>query len=779
MPAWVGKFVLLTLLWAVPAVAQDRATPASIAVGRSIQEVIDDFRSQGIAIAYSTALLSPDLLVQEDPKSSDPINIVNEILAPHGLTVTATDGLYVVTRIATAEAAHSDEAGDNAAPTTQPAAPIPELSVSASRYEILRDLMDSPTFIDQRTIQQLPILGEDPIRAVQRLPGAAASGVSAQAHLRGSARDDTGMILNGQRLLDPFHVREYHNLFSAIDSRAVNGIEVFTGGFPAQYGDQMGGLVLIDTVTPDKERHTEIGLSVYNTSLLTAGTGADGDVEWLVSARRGNLDLVMNPELGEPTYNDVFAEIGVNFSDKSKVSVNGLVAHDSILLITESDPEEREQAKSDARNAQFWINWRQEWTDRLASYTTLSISELKSTRTGSIEDEEEIVGSVNDRRDISVYGASTHWTFEPNDVHRIKFGGEFRRVQGDFNYFGEVEYFEDFARFPDVPNTIQRSVITSVDGDAIALYAADRLRLGRRTAAEIGIRWDKQSYTDTLEDDQVSPRLSLVHGIGKATDLRLSWGRYYQSQSVNQLQVEDGISSYYPAQRADQAIVGLTHRFGNGYAGRAEVYRKSMDQVRPRFENMLDPLAVMPELKPDRVRIDPGSAEAHGVELSLSYDGSEALSWWTSYVWSRVEDRIGGRDVPRSWDQQHAVQTGIIWNRGSWDVAFVLNAHSGWPRTDVFIDPDSDPEDPELMFGARNARRYEWFGTLDFRVSYKKEFAKSALTLFLEISNATNRVNECCLDFETDEDENENTVLLTKTEDWYPILPAVGILWEF
>ena len=86
---------------------------------------------------------------------------------------------------------------------------------------------------------------------------------------------------------------------------------------------------------------------------------------------------------------------------------------------------------------------------------------------------------------------------------------------------------------------------------------------------------------------------------------------------------------------------------------------------------------------------------------------------------------------------------------------------------------------PDLIFGPRNADRYDWFGTLDFRVSYKKEFKKSALTLFFEVSNATNRFNACCLDFETDEDENETVILLTKDEDWYPMLPAVGLLWEF
>jgi hypothetical protein len=121
----------------------------------------------------------------------------------------------------------------------------------------------------------------------------------------------------------------------------------------------------------------------------------------------------------------------------------------------------------------------------------------------------------------------------------------------------------------------------------------------------------------------------------------------------------------------------------------------------------------------------------------------------------------------------------MLWSSKKWDVAFAVNAHSGWPRTNVFIIPGSDPEDPALAFGPRNRDRIDWFGTFDFRISYKKEFEKSALSYFFEVSNATNRSNACCVDSETEEDDDGNVALLTDTENWYPVLPAVGILWEF
>lgn len=770
---WLRAAVPCALAWlalALPARAQ--SVTVSAAAGRPVTAVIDDWRRRGVPFAYSTELLDDGVLVVVEPEATEPEAMVREILAPHGLTLYAVEGLLVVGR--------AGEQRPPAAPATPPAATaLPEVTVSASRYEILRELLEAPSFISQRTIQQLPLLGEDPLRAVQRLPGNASSGASAKTHLRGSAERDTGLILNGQRLLDPFHVRDYHNLFSAIDARAISGVEVYTGGFPARYGDGMGGLALIDTVTPDADRHTEIGLSVYNTSLLSAGRVADGDLEWLLSARRGNLDLVLNGELGEPSYNDVFAEIAVNVSPSTRLSVNALVATDNVLAVTEADPAERESSTNDTRNAQFWFNWRQDWSESLSSHTTLSIATLKSDRFGAVNDPEEIVASVDDRRKVDIWGLQQDWTLDLNERQRLSWGITLRRLEADYRYRGAFDYFGLFARYRGVPASLRRAIDLPVDGDSVGVYVSDRLRLGKRAIAEFGLRWDKQGYTDAPDGAQLSPRLSLLYSLGKRTDLRLSAGRYYQSQGINELQVEDGVTRFQPAERADQLIAGIQHRVDDRLSYRIEAYWKDMSRLRPRFENMLDPLAIMPELKPDRVGIDPRSARARGIELSLGYENDDALSWWLSYTLAEVEDRLDGGYVPRSWDQRHAGQFGLLWQNARWDLSVVLGAHSGWPKTNVRIAADSPPEDPELEFGARNSDTFDPFVSLDLRLARRMAVKYGELMLFFELSNATNRRNPCCVDVELDDEIGPLPVLLQNDEYWFPLLPAVGVLWEF
>ncbi|MDH5622749.1 MAG: Plug domain-containing protein, partial [Gammaproteobacteria bacterium] len=263
--------------------------------GRSVAEVIDEFRDDGVPFAYSTNLVTADLIVQREPSPGSALEIVSQILRPHGLMIRTDSGVHLVVRDTKAHRPSQDVA-NTPGNESAIAIAVENVIVSASRYAISRDLATSKFSIDQRTIQNLPDLGEDPIRVTQRLPGAAASGASALAHFRGGEMGEIGIMLNGQWLFDPFHIRDFQNIFSAIDARAIEGVEIYTGGFPVRYGDRMSGLVLMDSVATARATHNEIGISVFNTSLLTSG--ASGNKSWLLSGRRGNLDLIIDPKFG-------------------------------------------------------------------------------------------------------------------------------------------------------------------------------------------------------------------------------------------------------------------------------------------------------------------------------------------------------------------------------------------------------------------------------------------------------------------------------------------------
>lgn len=766
---------MLIVIFAVTAMSAAAGGPAPMA-GRPVADIIDEFRAAGYPFAYSDALVTGDMLVIAEPDPGDPPDVVRQILAPHRLTVRYEAGIYLVIPAVPAEAPPEPQSVETSAAEPD----IETIGVSASRYEIGRDISSSKFRLDRRTIQNMPDVGEDPLRVTHRLPGAAASGASAKVHFRGGEETEVGIVLNGQNLFDPFHVRDYQNVFSAVDSRAIDGVEVFTGGFPVRFGDRMSGFVLMDTMESDKPRHTELGISVYNTSVLT--TGSLTDSRWLFSARRGNLDLVIDPEFGQPRYFDVFGQFAIDLSERTTLSVNALYADDGVTVVLETDPAEREQMDSDTRNAQLWLELSNDWSDELSTSTVLSLVEFHNLREGFLDDPEKTVADVRDERDVRQLGIRQDWTWRASDHHIVQWGVQVGFAEATYDYAASAQYFGLPALYPQLPERVDRATRAAPEGGSYGAYFADRWKFADGTILEWGLRWDDQTYTGLASDSQLSPRLSVLHRIGERTDLRFSWGRYQQSQGIHELQVEDDITNYWPAQSADHWIVGLQHRYRNGTSLRVEVFRKDLREVRPRFENLYDPLGLIPELQPDRVRLEPTRARAVGAELSVSRSEGP-WHWWASYTVSRSTDRIDGRDEYRSWDQRHSIQAGFGWSAESWDVSVAGNAHSGWPTGDLSLIPNGTDPDGEPAYivvpGPRNALRLDGFASIDFRISRRFDVKRGTLSVFFEVSNLLDRKNPCCRDWDIADGPGGTPELELSLDYWLPRLPAVGILWEF
>jgi outer membrane receptor protein involved in Fe transport len=772
----------LILLWAIAAISAALADGPPYA-GRAVQEVLDEFRAGGFPLVYSTRLVTPALTVAEEPLFRQPTALVREILEPHGLTLRDVDGVYFVIRQEEAypAPAPSDTDSDSGAGAASEPLELEEINVSASRYVLFSN---SQFFIDQRAVQALPDLGEDPIRSAQRLPGAAAGGLSSRSHFRGGEHNETAIYLNGLKLLDPFHIRDYHSIFSSIDARAISGVEAYTGGFPVAYGDQLSGVLLLDTRQPEEPLHTELGLSFYNASILNSGFAADGRVDWLVSARRSNLDLWLDDSLGKPDYADLFAELGVELGANHRLSVNALYADDQVVVTTESDPAELEQSISDTQSTHLWLSVESQWTPSLSSTTVLSYSALDNRRRAEVNDPERMIARVFDQRDASIYGLSQDWRLDDVGGHALQAGFELRRERARYDYRSAAEYRGFYEFWPGIENPVTSAIRAAPEGHSMAFYLSDRWRLTESTRLLLGLRWDRQTYTEPQFDGQLSPRISLLQTLDPVTELRLTWGRYSQSQAIQELQVEDGQDRFFAPQRADHWIAGIRRGFGDGYRLRAEVFYKDYRRLKPRFENLFDPLALIPELAPDRVRVDPASARAAGIELTLEYRGREDLDGWVTYSLARVEDRIGGAKQLRSWDQRHAVQAAIAWRPGPWEIGAAVSIHTGWPTTGMSLGvaPHGEGEEDPVYFpipGPRNAERLGTFAQLDFRISRDIAVRKGRLSAFLELTNATNRRNDCCIDYDIDEDADGDVFLDRTVEHWLPLIPAVGMFWEF
>jgi hypothetical protein len=67
--------------------------------GRSLADVLRDLESLGLKVAFSSELVRPEMRVTSEPKSTDPRQILDEVLEPHGLrTVAGPKGTWLVVR---------------------------------------------------------------------------------------------------------------------------------------------------------------------------------------------------------------------------------------------------------------------------------------------------------------------------------------------------------------------------------------------------------------------------------------------------------------------------------------------------------------------------------------------------------------------------------------------------------------------------------------------------------------------------------------------------------
>lgn len=734
----------------------------------TLPDAFKALENEGLVIVYSSALVKADMRVVEPPRSLDARGRLEEILRPHALSVQeGPNGSLLIVR-ANTPAARTAEV------TQAWAADVPEVIVEASRYALVRDPDAVSVQLTATDIKAMPNLGEDPLRALARLPGTSGNDFSAQLKVRGGEAGETLVRLDGMRLRNPFHLKDFQAVFSAVDASFVDTIDVYTGAFPASLGDRMSGVIDIKSIRVNERPQREVGLSLFHGTALASGNLGER-TDWLVSGRRGNLDLILDlahTGIGTPSYLDAFGRVTHQFTDELSLAASALLLEDDIRL-NDSDLEERAQARYRDRYA--WLTLDYAPTNSLSTRMMLSRTQLESHRRGSADQPGIGRGSLEDLRThgITAFSLDARWRW--SDAAALVLGGEWHHASGNYRYRHDAQSDLLFEGLGAADGTEQsREARVTPRGNLYGMYSSLRLELRPAFIVDAGLRWDKSTLPER-SDSELSPRISLLYQLDDRTRFRAAWGRHAQMQDIDELQVPDGVVKFFPAQHAEHWVVSLERALVFEQTLRVELYRKNYRKLRPRFENMLNTAALLPELKPDRVRIAPDGATAEGAELSLRRTRQGPVQWWASYTWSRVHDRLGGSNVPRSWDQRHALSAGLSWRNDLWQTSAAAIYHSGWPVPTARLTSDNPP----VALIDRGATRLRDYLDIDLRVAREYRFdPRSSLTVFFELSNVIDRHNECCVEYEFEDEEDERFLELERIRA-LPLLPTLGFTLRF
>jgi hypothetical protein len=751
--------------------------------GRSLAEALHRLQELGLRIVFTSETVHPGMVVAAEPATSDPRQALDRILAPFGLAIESGAGGTLIVVDAVAPAPPVDEGlGPESLPRIEE-----EMVVRPSRVSLIRREPVAPLGMTREEMLAVPHLGDDFYRALSLLPGVTSTDVTAQFHVRGGRRDETQILLDGQELFDAYHLKDYDSALSLIDSQTLGSADLTTGGYSARFGDRMSGVLDMTTVTPQGPAKGRVALSVLNASASGAGTfgppGGGPEVgrpgEWLAEIRRGTIELV-NELIGDedPTYWDAYAKLRYPLGARNSLRLNLLGSGDE-LAFSEVEGEESSKRTSTEYGSRYgWLTHELLASDKLLLETAASWVETERDRRG-VETDEDAAFAIQDIRSSRQLGLRQSWNLEASDRHFLTWGFEVRRWDTGYDYTAEKELDNPVPGGEEEDSVLFRE---SFEEDHDGLYLTDRIRLGEPLTLELGLRWDGYTQTD---EDLVSPRVNLAWAVGDASVVRLAWGHFLQSQRPYELQVEDGETSFFPVEESEHVVVGFEHLFRlramDTLALRVEAYHREIDNPRPRYENLYEPLNTFPEAEPDRVRIAPERSESEGLEVFLRARHGHRIGWFVNYAWARIEDRIDGNWVPREYDQRHTVNVDFDYRLGKgWQVNLAWRFHTGLPITPLTLVPGEDDEGEPVFvptLGELNSRRLSDYHRLDLRASRLWEMGGGRkLGVFVDIQNLTDRDNLAGYDVEIDDEEG---LVHFEAEYWAGILPSIGVSFEF
>jgi outer membrane receptor protein involved in Fe transport len=652
---------------------------------------------------------------------------------------------------------------------------IAEVSVLASRYRFDQQSRFAPVEYTREDLSALPGIDEDALRVTRFLPGTATNGLSARAHVRGGRADELGVYFDGVPLFEPFHFKDFQGLLGILDPATIGKLDFWSGVHPARFGGRLSGVLDITPRTWTGADHHEVGASLLYAHALSQGRLESQPLEWLVAARKSTIEQIMKlaeERSGEPAFLDFLSRLSWRFDDGSDLAAGWLLLNDE-LAANLSDGTERAHARY--RDGTAWLRGTWRLGEAAALRGVFSRTERHTTRTGELARPGSVVGSLTDRRFMDANTARLEFDARQGGV-RYTLGAEMMDHDSSYEYRAAAAFDPLLAAALDRPGALAQDLFLVAAGQSWGGYAAAVFGLSPRVDVDLGIRWDAQRYRPRFRDSQWSPRFGLEYRPRADTTLRLSWGHFSQPERPDELQVTDGEPVFHAVQVATQTVGALEQRLSNDVSLRVEAFDKRIDDVRPGYENLLDPVTLLPEIEVDRVRVAPLSSRAYGAELSLRWEPRRTWSAWLSYSWSEVTDRFADGHALRTWDQRHSAVTGASWTRGPWQLSGNLTWHNGWRQNSLAVRPAPGGGE-QLVLAPRNADAWSDYFTFDARASWQHALPAGSLQVFVEFSNITDHANLCCTEYRIAVPGDAGS-LAGERSTWLPRYGLFGVTWR-
>jgi len=666
---------------------------------------------------------------------------------------------------------------------------LTSVEVSARKTEKQTQVKAGSMTITPREMKLLPSTGGEPDIAqfLQVTPGVVFTGdQGGQLYIRGGSPAQTGILLDGVTIYNPFHSI---GLYSVFETDAIKSVDVQTAGFGAEYGNRTSAILDVRTKDGNKNRLAgKVSASPIMGRVLLEGpiskpkVEGGGSTTFLLSAKHSYLDQTSRSlygGLGEPfnnglpySFTDLYGKVSFNASNGSKLNLFGFNFDDKAKML---------QPHTDIASADF--NWKATGggaTFVISPGSSDALISGKLAYSKYLMDYNEVNFQPRSTGIDGFEGAIDFTYFLPG-YSQLKYGVEVSGLHTSLDYVNSLNY----ATTLDRRNTLA------------ALYATFRKNFNERLIIEPGIR---MMYYATLSKISPEPRIGLKYNVSGNVRLKAAAGMY--SQNILSTKSDRDIVNFFsgfllsPDQtiyNTDGSQVQTNLMTAYHVLGGVEV---DVNRVELNLEPWYKRFTRFIELNRNkRLTTDPdfqaGDGSAYGVDLSARYSYQRLYLWGVvsyQYVtYTTIDDQGQEQTYAPPFDRRfnmNLVSAYTVGKRKQWEFSGRYNVGSPFPftQTQGFYENLSllqngigtnylqqNGQLGLLYANDINGGRLSWYHRLDLSAKRRFLLSKtSSLDATLSVSNVYNRNNI----FYVDRIANTRVYQL-------PVFPSVNLTWNF
>ncbi|MEB2784912.1 TonB-dependent receptor [Algoriphagus persicinus] len=260
------------------------------------------------------------------------------------------------------------------------------------------------------------VLGEvDVLKGILIMPGVNTVGEATSGfNVRGGAADQNLILYGNSTIFNPTHA---FGFFSAFNADIVNGVELYKGSIPVNYGGRLSSVLQVD---PKFGRQEKIGGS-GGLGILTSRLSLDGPIgkktNFIVGGRTTYSDWALNllddeADLNDSkiTFYDINANIQHNLNEKNTLELTAYLSQDDFRF----DPD----TTYSYQNINVALGWKHFFNDQLEGRFTVGSDNYQFGIIG----QENPLNSFEFGFDVSQLFLKAEFEYRKNENHIMNFG---------------------------------------------------------------------------------------------------------------------------------------------------------------------------------------------------------------------------------------------------------------------------------------------------------------------------------------------------------------------